>query len=213
MSALRPEADMDRVDGTKWRDMTGMGLLLSRRKRDNRGWMERPSESSKPVVSKERKRAMPRMSGPCSQASGTFLTTNTLGGGNALSRSLLVLADDGHALRFDSDEMMAAADCRAFGDSAGNWRCDGVEDDGTVRITLVMLDFTYPGPRGEDGQIVRLDVSGRYDPTTSILDLEGSLGIWPMEADAEEIASSAQAPASMGITLRCAKIKPPPPAH
>jgi hypothetical protein len=146
----------------------------------------------------------------CSQAVGTFLTTNKLG--NATSRSLLVLTNDGHALRFDSDETIAATDRRAFGDSAGTWRCDGVEYDGTVRITAVMLDFTYPGSNGEKGQIVRVDLSGRYDPTTSILELEGNLDFLPMHTDAEKAAaSSTEASHSIAIFLRGMKIKFPVP--
>jgi hypothetical protein len=87
-----------------------------------------------------------------------------------------------------------------------------VEDDGTVRITAVMLDFTYPGSNGDKGQIVRVDLSGRYNPTTSILELEGNLDFSPMHTDAKEAAaSSTEASHSIATSLRGMKIKLPAP--
>jgi len=77
--------------------------------------------------------ARAEISGPCSQAVGTYLTENTLdnGGRGVTSQSLLALTNGGHALRFDSDEQGAALNYCPFGDSARTWRCDGVGEGGT----------------------------------------------------------------------------------
>jgi hypothetical protein len=109
--------------------------------------------------------------GRCSQAVGTFLTKNALdnNGRSGTSRSVLVLTNGGHALRFDSDEDGAAMDSHPFGDSAGIWRCDGVDTDGSVRLSATMLDFTFPDAEGEAGQIARIDVSGRFLPKTGTI--------------------------------------------
>lgn len=154
------------------------------------------------------------ISGPCSQVVGTFLTENALqkGGGNGTSRSLLVLTNGGHALRFDSDETGATMDQRPFGDSAGTWRCDGVDDDGTVRLTASMLDFTYPGSDGEQGQIARIDLSGSYIPTSQTMELKGKLGFLPMTASAQDADALSEAPESIAISLRGTRIKLPPAA-
>lgn|GEM_PF-1800599 len=156
------------------------------------------------------------ISGSCSQAVGTFLTTNDLTdhGKKATSRSVLALTNGGHALRFDSDESGARLDRRAFGDSAGTWRCDGVADDGTVRMTATLLDFTYPGPHGEKGQIARMDLSGRYVPTSETLELEGELGFLPMTADAQKPdALSTDASHRITLSMRGKKVELPPPAR
>jgi hypothetical protein len=129
--------------------------------------------------------ATAEIKGRCSKAVGTFLTKNALenDGRSGKSRSLLVLTNGGHALRFDSDEDGAAMDSRPFGESAGTWRCDGVEKDGTVRLTAAMLDFTYPDAEGEDQQIARIELSGTYTPSTGTMDLTGKLGFFPLSAE------------------------------
>ena len=68
--------------------------------------------------------AAAEIEGDCSKAVGTFLTMNELDnkGRVGTSRSLLVLTNGGHALRFDSDEVSAVMDSLPFGDSAGTWR-------------------------------------------------------------------------------------------
>ncbi len=152
------------------------------------------------------------ISGPCGQAVGTYLTTNSLGDGgkSGTSRSLLALTNGGHAFRFDSDEAVATTDRRAFGDSAGTWRCDRVDDGGTVRLTLVMLDFTYPGPGGGSAEIVRIDLTGRYVPSAVTLELEGELNFLPMNAEAQEPAAlSAKTSRSIALTMRGRKITVP----
>jgi hypothetical protein len=152
------------------------------------------------------------ISGPCGRAVGTYLTTNSLGDGSksGTSRSLLALTNGGHAFRFDSDESVATTDRRAFGDSAGTWRCDAEDDGGMVRLTLVMLDFTYPEPGGESGQIARIDLSGSYAPSAATLELKGELNFLPMDAEAQESAglSRKQSP-SIALTVRGKKITVP----
>jgi len=153
------------------------------------------------------------ISGPCSQAVGTFLTTNDLtkDGKTSTSRSVLALTNGGHALRFDSDEAGARLDRRAFGDSAGTWRCDGVADDGTVRMTLTTIDFTFPGPDGDKPQIARIDLSGRYVPATETMELEGELGFLPMTAEAQKPdALAADASPKIALSVRGKKIEFPP---
>jgi len=152
--------------------------------------------------------------GPCSQAVGTFLTTNdvTENGKTATSRSVIALTNGGHALRFDSDESGAKLDRRAFGDSAGTWRCDGVADDGTVRMTATMIDFTFPAADGEKGQIARMDVSGRYDPTSETLELEGELVFLPMTAEAEK-PDAAGTSGKIALSMRGKKIELPEPGR
>lgn len=154
------------------------------------------------------------VTGPCTQVVGTYLTTNelTAKGGKASSRSLLVLTNGGHVLRFDSDEQRAATDRRAFGDSAGAWRCDGADADGTVRLTAAMLDFTYPGSAGKSAQIVRLDVAGRYLPSTETLELTGEVRFLAKTADAQDpAAASKDISPSFAIVLRGQKIELPAP--
>jgi hypothetical protein len=151
--------------------------------------------------------------GPCSQAVGTFLTTNEVhkDGEKATSRSVIALTNGGHALRFDSDESGAKLDRRAFGDSAGIWRCDGVADDGTVRMTATMIDFTFPAADGDKPQIARMDVSGRYVPTSETLELEGELGFLPMTAEAQKPdALSADPSPKIALSIRGKKIELPP---
>ncbi len=131
--------------------------------------------------------ASAEIEGECSKAVGTFLTKNELdnNGRTGTSRSLLILTNGGHALRFDSDETAASMDTRPFGDSAGTWRCDGIGDDGAVRLTLSTLDFTFSNAEGDAGQIARIDATGTYAPETEIMTLEGELAFLPMDTDAE----------------------------
>jgi hypothetical protein len=153
------------------------------------------------------------ISGPCGRAVGTYLTTNSLadGGKSGTSRSLLALTNGGHAFRFDSDESVATTDRRAFGDSAGTWRCDAGDDGGMVRLTLVMLDFTYPGPGGGSGQIARIDLSGRYVPSAATLELKGELNFLPMNSEAQAAAALSQKESpSIALTVRGKKITVPP---
>ena len=151
------------------------------------------------------------ISGPCSQAVGTYLTKNTLdnSGQSGTSRSILALTNGGHAIRFDSDEDGAAMDSRPFGDSAGTWRCDGVDKDGTVRLTATMLDFTFPDAEGDSGQIARIDVMGTYTPETGLMALTGKLGFLPMRADAQKADALSQASSTTLISLRGTKIELP----
>jgi hypothetical protein len=156
--------------------------------------------------------ASAEITGKCSQAVGTFLTKNALdnNGRSGTSRSVLVLTNGGHALRFDSDEDGAAMDSHPFGDSAGIWRCDGVDTDGSVRLSATMLDFTFPDAEGEAGQIARIDVSGRFLPKTETMELTGKLGFLPMNSDAQKADALSQAPGTIAITLRGARIELPP---
>ena len=156
--------------------------------------------------------AQAEISGPCSQAVGTYLTQNKLDndGKAGTSRSILVLTNGGHAIRFDSDETGAAMDHRPFGDSAGTWRCDGVDDDGTVRLTATMLDFTYPSADGEKGQIARIDATGTYAPKTETMVLSGKLGLLPMDAAAQKASAMSKAETTITITLRGTRIELPP---
>ncbi|MEM7191356.1 MAG: hypothetical protein AAF405_00565 [Pseudomonadota bacterium] len=155
--------------------------------------------------------ASAEISGACAKAVGTFLTKNTLDnkGQTGTSRSLLVLTNGGHALRFDSDEMGAVMDSRPFGDSAGVWRCEGTSKDGTVRLTATMLDFTYPNAEGDEGQIARIDVRGTYTPKTQIMLLEGKLGFLPLDAEAQSADALSKSEASIAITLSAARIDLP----
>ena len=156
--------------------------------------------------------ATAEIKGRCGKAVGTFLTKNALenDGRSGKSRSLLVLTNGGHALRFDSDEDGAAMDSRPFGDSAGTWRCDGVDKDGTVRLTAAMLDFTYPDAEGDDQQIARIEMSGTYAPKTKIMELTGKLGFFPLSANAEKADAMSGASGKITITLRGKKIELPP---
>lgn len=131
--------------------------------------------------------ALAGIRGSCAKAVGTFLTKNALdnNGREGTSRSLLVLTNGGHVLRFDSDETGAAMDSRPFGDSAGTWRCDRVSRDGTVHLTAAMLDFTFPDAQGDQGQIARIDVSGTYTPKTGLIELSGMLGFMPLDANGQ----------------------------
>jgi hypothetical protein len=150
--------------------------------------------------------------GKCSQAVGTFLTKNALDndGRTSTSRSLLVLTNGGHALRFDSDEGGAAMDSRPFGNSAGTWRCDGVDKDGTVRLTAAMLDFTYPDAEGDEQQIARIEMSGTYVPKAETMELAGRLGFLPFNADAQKANEVSRASSTTLITLRATRIELPP---
>ena len=152
------------------------------------------------------------ISGPCAAAVGSFLTVNTFGSDKPVeSRSLLAFTNGGHAFRFDSDETKAALDRRTFGDSLGRWRCDGVDGDGVVRLTTTMLDFTFAGSGGQTSQIVRLDASGRYVPTTSTLVLEGKLHFVPVDANADDPAATSMTEGtSIAITLTGKRIALPP---
>lgn len=159
--------------------------------------------------------AMPahaEIGGKCGAAVGTFLTQNVLDnqGKAGTSRSLLVLTNGGHALRFDSDERGAAMDDRPFGDSAGSWRCDGVDEDGTVRLTITTLDFTYPIAEGEAGQIARIDAVGTFDPKTETMELKGQLGFLPLNAAGQKADALSQAKTTIDITLRAERVELPP---
>ena len=151
------------------------------------------------------------ISGPCSAAVGTYLTKNSLdnSGRTSASRSLLVLTNGGHVLRFDSDETGAAMDSRPFGDSAGSWRCDGADNDGAVRLTASMLDFTFPDAEGDDGQIARIDVTGAYTPSTESMELSGRLGFLPLGSDGETADALSKAPTTIAITFQGSRIQLP----
>ena len=155
--------------------------------------------------------AFAEIRGKCSKAVGTFLTENTLDndGRTGTSRSLLVLTNGGHVLRFDSDETSATMDSRPFGNSAGTWRCDGVGRDGTVRLTATMLDFTYPDAEGDKGQIARIDMTGTYAPKTGSMELKGILGFFPMKAAAQKADALKNVWNPIAITLRGTRIEPP----
>jgi len=155
--------------------------------------------------------ATAEIAGACSEAVGTFLTMNTLdnNGRTGTSRSLMVLTNGGHALLFDSDQMGAAIDSRPFGDSAGTWRCDSVDKDGTVRLTATTLDFTYPDAEGDAGQIARIDATGAYDPKTEIMTLKGTLGFLPLNADAQSADALSKASSTVAITFTGKRIDLP----
>lgn len=155
--------------------------------------------------------ATAEMDGACGPAVGTFLMTNKLvnNGNTGSSRSLLVLTNGGHVLRFDSDEMSAVIDSRPFGDSAGTWRCDGVDDNGTMRLTATMLDFTYPNAEGDKGQIARIDATGKVSPSGDTLELTGDLGFLPLEADAGSADALSKASGPIAITLSGKRIEVP----
>lgn len=154
--------------------------------------------------------ASAEISGACGKAVGTFLTQNALdnSGRRGTSRSILVLTNGGHALRFDSDENGAAMDHRPFGDSAGTWRCDRVDDDGTVHLTITTLDFTFPKAEGEEGQIARIDMTGAYAPKTDSMELKGKLGFLPMDAEAQGADALSKAASTIGVTFRATRIEP-----
>ncbi len=149
--------------------------------------------------------------GECSKAVGTFLTKNDLDnkGRAGTSRSLLVLTNGGHALRFDSDQRAATLDSRSFGDSAGTWRCDGINDDGTVRLTVSTLDFTYPNAEGDPGQIARIDATGTYSPATETMKLDAKLAFLPMDSDAQEASALAEAASTISVRFTGQRVKLP----
>ncbi|ODS00356.1 hypothetical protein AUC68_00865 [Methyloceanibacter methanicus] len=162
--------------------------------------------------------ASAEIEGTCSKAVGTYLTKNDLdnNGRTGTSRSLLVLTNGGHALLFDSDQAGAAMDSRPFGDSAGTWRCDGVDTDGTVRLTAATLDFAYPDAEGDAGQLARIDATGTYDPETETMELTGTLGFLPLNADAQSADALSKAPSTIAVSLTGRRIElpeaPPPKA-
>ena len=74
-----------------------------------------------------------------------------------------------------------------------------------------MIDFTFPAADGEKGQIARMDVSGRYVPTSETLELEGELGFLPMTAEAQKPdALAADASPKTALSIRGKKIELPP---
>jgi hypothetical protein len=155
--------------------------------------------------------AKAEIEGDCSKAVGTFLTKNDLdnNGRAGTSHSLLVLTNGGHALRFDSDQRAATMDSRSFGDSAGTWRCDGIDDDGTVRLTVSTLDFTYPDAEGDPGQIARIDATGTYSPTTETMKLDGKLAFLPMDSDAQEASALSKARSTISVIFTGQRIDLP----
>ena len=155
--------------------------------------------------------ASAEVKGACREAVGTFLTKNGLdnNGRTGTSRSLLVLTNGGHALRFDSDQMGAVMDSRPFGDSAGTWRCDGADENGTVRLTVTTLDFTYPNAEGDAGQIARIDATGTYDPKTEAMELQGMLGFLPLNSDAQSADALSKASSTIAISLTGKRIDLP----
>jgi len=155
--------------------------------------------------------ASAEIEGDCSEAVGTFFTKNALdnNGRTGTSRSLLVLTNGGHALRFDSDQMDAVMDSRPFGDSAGTWRCDGVDEDGTVRLTATMLDFTYPDAEGDSGQVARIDATGTYDPKTETMALKGALGFLPLNSDGQSADALSKASSTIMISFTGKRIDLP----
>ncbi len=120
----------------------------------------------------------------CFAAVGTFLTKNTVGAeqaGPVHSRSLLSFTNGGHAFRNDSDQ--DAGQVRlSFGDSRGAWRCDGKEGS-KVKLSAVMLNFTYPGPNHGRRLIGRLDYNGTYDTADETLRLSALLSFVPIDGD------------------------------
>ena len=154
--------------------------------------------------------ASAEIGGKCGAAVGTFLTSNMLDDGSktGTSRSLLVLTNGGHALRFDSDEESAAVDNRPFGDSAGIWRCDGVDENGTVRLTVTTLDFTFPGAE-DKAQIARIDAAGTFDPKTETMELKGKLGFLPLDAAGQKADALAQAKTTIAVTLTGKRVELP----
>lgn len=155
--------------------------------------------------------AFAEIEGACSKAVGTYLTKNALdnNGRTGTSRSLLVLTNGGHALRFDSDQTGAAMDSRPFGDSAGTWRCDGVDKDGTVHLTATTLDFAYPDAEGDAGQVARIDAAGTYDPETETMELKGMLGFLPLNADAQRADALSKARSIIAVSFTGRRIDLP----
>lgn len=147
----------------------------------------------------------------CGAAVGTFLTENVLDnqGKAGTSRSLLVLTNGGHALRFDSDEDGAAMDSRPFGDSAGTWACQGVDEDGMIRLTVTTLDFTFAIAEGETGQIARIDAAGTFDPETETMELKGRLGFLPLSAAGEKAGALSKAETIIAVTFRGKRVELP----
>jgi hypothetical protein len=155
--------------------------------------------------------ARAEIEGECSKAVGTFLTKNDLdnNGRAGTSRSLLVLTNGGHALRVDSDQKAATMDFRSFGDSVGAWRCDGVDDDGTIRLTVSTLDFTYPNAEVYPGQIGRIDATGTYKPTTGTMVLDGKLAFLSMGSDAQEANALSKASSTISVKFTGQRIDLP----
>lgn len=156
--------------------------------------------------------AAAEIGGACGNAVGTFLTRNALdnNGRTGTSASLLILTNGGQVLRFDSDETGAAMDSRPFGNSAGTWRCDGADEDGAVRLTATMLDFTYPDAEGDEGQIARIDMTGHFLPETETLELAGKLGFLPLSAEGQAADALTHAPSLTTVTIRGKRIELPP---
>ena len=152
------------------------------------------------------------VSGACGKAVGTFLTRNALdnAGRTGTSASLLVFTNGGHVLRFDSDETGGAMDSRPFGNSAGTWRCDGADKDGTVRLTATMLDFTYPDAEGDEGQLARIDVTGRFLPETETLELEGKLGFLPLRSEGQAAGALTHATSVTTVIYKGKRVELPP---
>ncbi len=120
----------------------------------------------------------------CFAAVGTFITENTVGAeqaGPVHSRSLLSFTNGGHAFRNDSDQDGGQMHL-SFGDSRGVWRCDGAEG-GKVKLSAVMLNFTYPGKDHGRRLIGRLDYNGTYDTADQTLRLSALLTFVPIDGD------------------------------
>ncbi|MEM6461090.1 MAG: hypothetical protein AAF724_04165 [Pseudomonadota bacterium] len=97
---------------------------------------------------------------PCIEAAGTYLTTRTIkaeGGPDVVMRSLLSLTGDGQAFFTDSSQG-GVLDYQPFSDGQGAWGCV-LAREGTIRLTALILDFTFPNDADPDAKIARLDIS------------------------------------------------------
>lgn len=118
---------------------------------------------------------------PCIEAVGTYLTTRTIkveGQPDMVMRSLISLTNGGHAFFTDSSEG-GVLGYQPFSDGRGVWGCVSAEE-GTVRLSAVILDFTFPTDTDPDAKIARLDISAEIAEASGDISGSTKIGFVPL---------------------------------
>lgn len=124
----------------------------------------------------------------CSDAVGTFLTTNTNPeSGREVGRSLISIANGGHFFLIDSNEG-GGEGFAPFTGGSGAWRCES-DEAGKLRILATVLDITHETADFPEQTIARLDYDATYDEASGTLAADVKLYFVPIDANPMDPAS------------------------
>ena len=120
----------------------------------------------------------------CVNAVGTYLTRRSIkveGKPDMVMRSLVSLTNDGQVFFTDSSEG-GVLDYQPFSDGRGVWKCLSA-DNGTLRLSALILDFTFPNKADPDAKIARLDIAAEIMQVSGEISGRTTIGFAPLDGN------------------------------